>query len=180
MSQGNHVSQRKPPFVDNAENYAERLYPRIWVWVALLTFVASLAMAYAYAWGAVSGWAVFVASSVICFTMLLATAPRIEVGHGILRAGKARLPVEFVGKVAELNKEQTEDIQGPKSDPAAFLLIRPLTASRSVIVELTDMMDPHPYWLISTRRPKALAAALVAVRPTYRAEDNRAQDHNNS
>ncbi|MCH9816948.1 MAG: DUF3093 domain-containing protein [Actinomycetia bacterium] len=148
--------------------YRERLFPRPWVWLALVAFVGALAMAYAYAWGATSGWAVFLAGSLVSVLMLFVTAPRIEVSSRELRAGKARLPIEYVGKVAALDKEQTESVQGPKSDPAAYLLIRPLAASRSVIVELTDEVDPHPYWLLSTRNAQALSAALVAVRPTYR------------
>jgi hypothetical protein len=33
-----------------------------------------------------------------------------------------------------------------------------------VRVEVSDAADPVPYWLVSTRRPQRLAAALQAAR----------------
>ncbi len=44
----------------------------------------------------------------------------------------------------------------------AFLMLRPYL-SRAVRVAITDPADPAPYWLISTRRPDDLAAALAVL-----------------
>ena len=52
---------------------------------------------------------------------------------------------------------------GPGADPRAFLFTRPFLSS-VVRVDLRDPADPHPYWLVSTRRPRQLAAALEEAR----------------
>ena len=61
-----------------------------------------------------------------------------------------------------LDAEQTQARIGPLADARAYLLVRPYVA-QSVIVEVTDKADPAPYWLLSTRRPEQLSAALAAA-----------------
>ena len=46
------------------------------------------------------------------------------------------------------------------ADARAYLLLRPYR-KKAVKVSLSDPADPTPYWLVSTRRPDALAAALT-------------------
>jgi len=46
---------------------------------------------------------------------------------------------------------------------AAFLVIRPYLKS-AVQVAVEDPADPTPYWLLSTRRPDRLVAALTPSR----------------
>jgi hypothetical protein len=41
-------------------------------------------------------------------------------------------------------------------------MLRPYL-SRAVRVEIDDPADPAPYWLLSTRHPERLAAALTQV-----------------
>jgi hypothetical protein len=36
----------------------------------------------------------------------------------------------------------------------------------SVIIEVTDPLDPHPYWQVSTRKPDLLLAALNRAKNT--------------
>ena len=50
---------------------------------------------------------------------------------------------------------------GPDADARAFLVIRPYL-TRAVRVPVTDPADPTPYWLVGSRHPDALAAALNA------------------
>jgi hypothetical protein len=50
--------------------------------------------------------------------------------------------------------------RGVDLDARAFLKIRPWVKP-VVRIELDDDNDPTPYWLVSTRRPKELAAALT-------------------
>ena len=49
---------------------------------------------------------------------------------------------------------------GRDADARAYLLLRPYL-KRGVRIDLTDPSDPAPYWLISSRRPDGLAAALA-------------------
>ncbi len=118
--------------------------------------------------------------------------PSVVVTETELRAGPARLPLAAVGEVTALDEPQTRSLRGPRADPAAFLLIRPFLR-RAVYVEVL-----HPgaesrlprrrlrvpgfrragqarpaaasrYWLVCTRHPEELAAALSGARATAQA-----------
>ncbi len=94
---------------------------------------------------------------------------RIEVVGTELRVGRrARLPLGQAGQVAALDAEQTRALRGPRADPAAFLLARPYLP-QAVYVEVRDPAGTVPYWLVGTRRPAELAAAIEAARPAARA-----------
>lgn len=88
---------------------------------------------------------------------------RVEVSGGRLHAGKARIGLEHVGEVTPLDAEAMRRLAGQDADARAYLLLRPYL-KRGVRVEITDPADPAPYWLISSRRPDRLAAALMGSR----------------
>jgi hypothetical protein len=78
---------------------------------------------------------------------------------GVLRAGRDRLPLSETGEIVALDEKQAAQLRGPRADPAAHLFLRPYV-KRAVYVALADPSDGVPYWLISTRHPDLLAAAL--------------------
>ncbi|UUW87720.1 DUF3093 domain-containing protein [Pimelobacter simplex] len=88
---------------------------------------------------------------------------RVVVGDGWFRAGRARIETSYVGTAQPLDADQTRRVSGPEADVRAFLLLRPYL-KQSVRVEITDPADPAPYWLVSSRHPKALAGALNEAR----------------
>ena len=88
---------------------------------------------------------------------------RVEVADGELRAGGARLPLAAAGQVSALDRAQTRAIHGPRADPAAFRLMRPYLR-QAVYVEVTDPGIGAPYWLVATRHPGELAAAIDRAR----------------
>jgi hypothetical protein len=51
---------------------------------------------------------------------------------------------------------------GRDADARAYLLLRPYVR-RAVRIEITDPRDTTPYWLLSTRHPERLAAALSSA-----------------
>jgi hypothetical protein len=93
---------------------------------------------------------------------------RLEVADGELRVGRDRLPLALAGEVTALDEEQTRALRGPRADPAAYLMARPYLP-RSVYISVDDPAVRGPYWLIGTRRPDELAAAIEAARPAARA-----------
>ena len=93
---------------------------------------------------------------------------RTEVADGELRVGRDRLPLALAGEVTALDEEQTRALRGPRADPAAYLMTRPYLP-RSVYIAVDDPAARGPYWLIGTRRPGELAAAIEAARPAARA-----------
>lgn len=91
--------------------------------------------------------------------LVAASTARVRVAAGHLEAGGARLPLEVAAAVHPLDRAQTRRALGPEGDPTAYVVFRAWVPG-SVLVELADPDDPTPYWLVSTRRPEALAAAV--------------------
>lgn len=141
------------------ESYRERLWPAPWIaLVAALAIPASLltfAPVSVLAGGVVG---VVLAGGVVGIAML--TAPTIAVADGMLRAGAARVPLSLVGTTSVARGDDARQVKGPLLDARAFLVLRP-DVGPVLRVDLTDADDPTPYWLLSTRRPEALAAAIA-------------------
>jgi hypothetical protein len=91
--------------------------------------------------------------------MALLSRIRVEVDGGELRVDDARLPLTFVAGASVVEPEERRQLIGTKADPLAFVVLRPWVRG-AVRVDLDDPADPTPYWLISSRRPEALVAAL--------------------
>ena len=83
----------------------------------------------------------------------------IVVINGWLYVGNAKIEMKYIKSAKELNKKQLLKIRGPSADPAAFNATR-YWIKTGVKVELKDKADPTPYWLISSRKAKALADCL--------------------
>ncbi|MFI6703696.1 DUF3093 domain-containing protein [Streptomyces sp. NPDC050509] len=88
---------------------------------------------------------------------------RIRVVADSLVAGDARIPVAALGAAEVLDPEEARAWRLEKADPRAFMLLRSYVPT-ALRVEVTDPDDPTPYVYLSTRTPRALAAALDAVR----------------
>jgi hypothetical protein len=93
----------------------------------------------------------------------------IAVSDGELRAGARTLPLAVAGEVVALDEARTRALRGPSADPRAFMLIRPYL-KYAVYIEVTGEHQDRPYWLIGTRRPAELAAAIERSRPQARAD----------
>lgn len=83
----------------------------------------------------------------------------IVVINGWLYVGNAKIEVKYIKSAKELNQSQFLKLRGPDADPAAFNASR-YWVKTGVKVELKDKADPTPYWLISSRKPEALAKCL--------------------
>lgn len=83
----------------------------------------------------------------------------IEVRDGELVIKRAHIPLEYLGEVTIIPKEKFGYERTRGADPAAFFAIT-FWISKGLRVEVKDERDPTPYWLISSKRGEALAAAL--------------------
>lgn len=95
--------------------------------------------------------------------LALSSRGRVRVVDGVLHVPGARIPLTHVGGITPLEREQTRRLRGPLAEPRAFVATRPWL-SRAVRVQVEDPEDDTPYWLVGTRDPQALAAALQAQR----------------
>jgi hypothetical protein len=98
-----------------------------------------------------------------CVAMLVVSSPVISVSGGVLRAGRARIDLDQVGHAEAFEGADASAERGPRLDARAWLLIRGWVQP-VVRIPVIDVNDPVPYWLISSRRPRKLAAAINGSR----------------
>lgn len=82
-----------------------------------------------------------------------------EPGELELWAGRAHLPADVITRFAEVPRSAKFAALGRQLDPAAYVLHRAWVGPM-VLVVLDDPDDPTPYWLVSTRHPERVLAAL--------------------
>lgn len=141
--------------------YREVLRHPWWAWLLAVAAAAFLGTAYLFALGTLAGTAVFAAILALGIWLLIRTTALITIDERTFRAGRARLPLEFVGTVEALDAPAALAARGRDADPRAFLLLRTGYSARAVRVEVTDPRDPHPYWLVSSKHPEQLASAMM-------------------
>lgn len=94
-----------------------------------------------------------------CVLLLIISSPWVEVTDAALLAGRARLPLPNVGEAIGFTGTDATAQRGPKLDSRAWLVLRGWI-SPVVKIDVLDTTDPAPYWLVSTRHPNDLIAAL--------------------
>jgi hypothetical protein len=146
-------------------DYRERLHvPLAWWLLGVPTVLIFGATLYA---GLSEPWPIIIMAGLTAGCVALLTAmsmARLEVGHGVLRAGNAALPLTAVTEVVSLDEKQSTRLRGPRADPAARLYSRPYL-KQSVYLAVDPAADPTvPYWLIGTRHPAELAAVVERCR----------------
>jgi lysylphosphatidylglycerol synthetase-like protein (DUF2156 family) len=157
------VPETPVPPADPAADHRERLRVPLRWWVQGTMLMATFWLAFVVSMPAAWAWS---ATGVLVLLMVLLLwaygAPRVEVADGWLRAGRARIPGEFLGGAEPLDAEATRRVAGREADARAYLLLRPYL-KRAVRVTVADARDPAPYWLVSSRDPEHLAAAIRVI-----------------
>ena len=140
--------------------YSERLYVPLRWWVQATMLLASLWLAFAVAMPFWAAWSATGVVLVVTFGLMAwLGSVRVAVHDGTLYAGPAHISLDLLGPAEPLDAEETRRVHGVDADARAFLLTRPYL-KRSVKVAVEDPADRTPYWLVSTRHPRELAAAL--------------------
>jgi hypothetical protein len=140
--------------------FRERLYVTWWIWPLPLLAAALLAAEVHMGFPGVRSWLPYVV--LLPLTVLLIVrmgSTKVEVSGGELRVGEAHIPLALLGEVEVIGPDQRRAAMGRELDPAAFVLHRGWVKPM-VRVRVTDPEDPTPYWLVSTRHPERLVAAL--------------------
>jgi len=144
--------------------YEERLHVPLRWWVQATMFLATLWLALVVALpGPVAWTASAVLFGAVYGILAWLGSASVEVRDGVLHAGPATIPLARIGAVEALDKDATRRVHGVEADARAFLVTRPYI-KRSVKVVVDDPDDPTPYWLVSSRHPRRLAAALTGSR----------------
>ena len=144
--------------------YSERLSVPLRWWVQATMLLASLWLAFVVAMPAWAAWSATAVVLVITFGLMAwFGSARVAVRDGTLYAGPAHISLDLLGPAEPLDAEETRRVHGVDADARAFLLTRPYL-KRSVKVAVEDPADRTPYWLVSTRHPHELAAAISGPR----------------
>ena len=142
--------------------YRERLWPTPWIYVSSLLLIPASILVLApvsLPAGIVTGVGLYAALT----GSLTLTAPVVEVAEGRFRAGRAAVPLAETGTAIPAVGDAARSERGTGLDARAFLVIRGWIKD-VVRVPITDDADPAPYWLVSTRHPNELAAAINGSR----------------
>src|SRR3984885_11191187 len=155
-------------------SYRERLLVPVSYWLLAVPVVLTLgAEAYFFVDGWIPPLVIGLLAVIVCTFLVHWSAATIEVTGSVLRADKDTLALGEVGQVVALDERQAAQLRGPKGDPAAHLLLRPYL-KRAVYIALADPAGGTPYWLVATRHPEELAAAIEAgLRPGGPQPDDR-------
>lgn len=146
--------------------YTERLTPAWWIWLVAFGFAGSFGVVLSRVSGR-AALVVTVAVLVLCVVVLIRTTPTVRVDPDVLVAGPATLPLGVVAEVEPLEAEAMRRALSVDLDLRAYLCLRGWIAG-GVRVGLSDPDDDTPYWLVSSRRPEQLAAALQTARQGHR------------
>lgn len=151
--------------------YRERLRVPVRWWIQWGLMVASFWVAMIAAIPGPLPWYITGALVVVLVWLLRwYGAARIVVTDEWFQAGRARIERRYLGEIEVLDVGRMRAVSGPEADVRAFLVLRPYVAA-GVRITIEDPRDPAPYWLVSSRRPKALAAALSSRGETPTTEE---------
>lgn len=142
--------------------YRERLTPSLWILVASAVIAPMAALSFLPV-NATLGLAIGVVAVLLILAGLMGLSTRIEVGDGMLRAGRGRIEVGYLGEAVALTGEEARRARGPELDARAWHIIRG-GIDGVVAVPVTDPDDPVTQWIISSRTPDRLAAAIEVER----------------
>ncbi|MHA6619173.1 DUF3093 domain-containing protein [Pseudonocardia sp. DLS-67] len=149
-----------PPATSGTPRFDERLSVPLWWYLPALGLAVLLGAEVHMGYPGIRSWIGYAITIPICLVALVWLGHlRVRVTDGELRAGDARLALRHVGRVDVVQRKDKQAALGPELDPAANLVHRAWVGP-VVRIEVTDPDDDTPYWIVSTRDPDALVAAL--------------------
>ncbi len=148
--------------------YRERLWVPLWWWLPGLGMAALIALEVDQGVSALPDWLPYAVLLPVA-AVVLVTLGRTEVrvvsgGDGAeteLWVGNAHLPASVVSRSAVVPKSAKSAALGRQLDPAAYVVHKSWIGPMVLLV-LDDPDDPTPYWLISSRHPDKVLAALIS------------------
>jgi hypothetical protein len=139
--------------------FRERLtVPAVW-WVLAGLFALSVLLAVGAYLGPVWGVGTTVATLLVAAALFASAAIVISVDIDQIRIGRASIEHAYIAGSRALDADETRRRAGVDADARAHLVLRPYVKT-AVEIALDDPDDPVPYWLVSTRHPRQLAAAM--------------------
>jgi Protein of unknown function (DUF3093) len=151
-------------------SYHERLMVPVGYWLLAVPVVVTLgAEAYFFVDGFIPPLVILALFLLVAVFFVNWSSATIEVTSTELKAGGDTLALSEADEVMALDEKQAAALRGPKADPSAHILLRPYL-KRAVYIALADPAEGVPYWLVATRHPEELAAAIESAQANKRQE----------
>ena len=140
--------------------YEERLSAAWWMWLLVLFagLVGLIALAPINMWVGAAVGAVVAGGTAVA---LIVSSTGIVITGESLQVGRARIERRFVGEAEAFRGSAVQRVRGPELDARAYMNFR-VSVGPVVRIQITDPVDPTPYWLTSTRHPERIVEVLSA------------------
>jgi Protein of unknown function (DUF3093) len=139
--------------------FRERLtVPAVW-WLLAGLFALSVLLAVGAYLGPVWAVGTTLAALLVAAAIFASASIVISVDTDQIRVGRASIEHRYIAGCRALDTEETRRRAGVEADARAHMVLRPYVKTAVEII-LDDPDDPVPYWLVSTRHPQRLAAAM--------------------
>ena len=137
----------------------ERIFPSFGATASLLALLTASSFAIWAALDFVIAATFFLLGSIFISLWWRSAIHRVSVRDGWLHVNEAAIELRYISAAAPLEVDQWQRRRGVDFEPALFHGHK-FWMKRGVEISLNDSRDPHPGWLIGSRRPQALAEAI--------------------
>lgn len=138
--------------------YRERIWPTPTWFIAALLLIPAVILALAPI-NLTLGIVLSIVVYGLAVLLFVVKSPIIRVTETDLYADRGRIERKFLGEAFAIEKDDLFAQMHYKLDARAWLCVRGWVPGL-VRIPLNDPNDPTPYWLVSSRHPEQLAAAL--------------------
>jgi hypothetical protein len=143
--------------------YRERLHTPWWWYLGGVAVAALLGAEFAVAIPRWWTWILFVVLILMCVAVVWRlSSGRLVCTDTTLSAGDRTIALDVIDSAIGLTPGELRRLVGRHSNPLAFTFVRSWVGPGVQLV-LRDNADTEPYWVVSTRHPDRLLAALAAA-----------------
>ncbi|MCX6441016.1 MAG: DUF3093 family protein [Actinobacteria bacterium] len=143
--------------------YREVIRMPLWLLSLIYLFFLSFVMSIWVSLGDLPALIAVCALSGLLLILAVKSALVIEVDEVELRVGNAHIELKYLDTTISLSTDDMKRIRTRDANPSAFLAIRFWNA-HGVKVELNDIRDSTPYWLITSKKSQELAQLLNSLK----------------
>lgn len=141
--------------------YQERVTPSVGWWTIVL-FLSAMTSLLVFPVSKIAAVITPLIVGALVVVAMRRLSTRIVVTDMVFIAGQAHIERTHITGATAHDPEESFAQRGHLLDVRAFLVLRPWVKT-VVRVEIADPADPTPYWLVTTRHPRALAEALTTA-----------------
>lgn len=141
-------------------SYQETIRPPWWMYATVIGLSALLCFTFAAVVTVPPAVVLFVILAALGCWLVERRSMRISVRDDVLQVGSVALPRDQILSAQALDEHGLFEAAGPDADARAFMVLRDLSTATGVKVDLKE--GSVPYWLVSSKNPADLAAALNA------------------